>query len=87
MTPAFGGLDMELLVLESPHLLGYVRQHEGNRVIVIANFCEHAQEIDSNRLRTAGMGRFFEDLYSGQTITTSHPLTLGPYEFMWLHRV
>lgn len=86
-TPAFAGLDMELMDTQSPHLLSYVRSNASNRVIVVSNFSEHPQKVNSNRLRTAGMGRFFEDLYTGKTITTANDVELGPYEFLWLHRV
>ncbi|MEM8911799.1 MAG: alpha-amylase family glycosyl hydrolase [Planctomycetota bacterium] len=86
-TPAFAGLDMELVPTIAPSMLGYVRQFEGQRVVVLSNFSEAAVTVDSNVVRTAGMGRFFEDLYSGQTITTSEPVSLSAYQFMWLHRV
>ncbi|TWU02068.1 alpha-amylase family glycosyl hydrolase [Neorhodopirellula pilleata] len=86
-TPAFAGLEMELIETQSPHLLSYVRSNASNRVIVVSNFSEYPQTIDSNRLRTAGMGRFFEDLYTGETITTKSDVHLEPYQFLWLHRV
>ncbi len=86
-TPAFAGLEMELIETQSPQLLAYVRAQAGNRVIVVSNFSEYPQTIGSNRLRTAGMGRFFEDLYSGQTITTAEDVHLEPYQFLWLQRV
>ncbi len=86
-TPAFSGLSMELFPSESPNVLSFVRQHEGNRMIVIANFSEHPQQVDNNRLRTAGMGRFFEDIVSQRSITTHEPLPLQPYEYLWLRRV
>lgn len=86
-TPAFSGLDMELMATQSPQLLAYVRASAGNRVIVVSNFSEYPQTIDSNRLRTAGMGRFFEDLHTGETITTAEDVQLDPYQFLWLHRV
>ena len=86
-SPAMAGLEMELIPSDSPHLLTYARQHEGNRLIVVANFSERPQQLDNNRLRTAGLGRFFEDLISERTITTAQPLQLEPYEYLWLRRV
>ncbi len=84
--PAFAGLEMDLLPTDQPGLLAYSRSHDGSRIVVVANFTERATPIDSNRLRTAGLGRFFEDLYTGRTITTAAPLELQPYEFLWLQR-
>lgn len=85
--PALAGLAMELIPTDSRSVLGYLRQHEGNRMIVLANFSEESHEISANRLRTAGLGRFFEDLITGETIATSGPVTLAPYQYLWLKRV
>ncbi len=86
-SPAFAGLSMELFPSETPHVLSFVRQHEGHRMIVLANFSEHVQDIDNNRLRTAGLGRFFEDIVSQRSITTNEPVKLDAYEYLWLRRV
>jgi len=85
--PAFAAMAMELVPTDNPAVLGYLRQNEGNRLVVLANFSELEHQISANRLRTAGLGRFFEDLITGETIGTSHPITLAPYQFMWLKRV
>ena len=85
--PALAGMKMDLVATDSPSVLGYLRQSDGNRLIVLANFSEADQEVSSNRLRTAGLGRFFEDLVTGDTVGTSHPVQLAPYQFMWLKRI
>lgn len=85
-TPALFGMEMELVPTDNPHVLGYLRMHEGNRLLVIANFSEQPQKIEGNRLRTAGLGRFFQDLVSDQTLSTAAEVALGPYQFMWLRR-
>lgn len=85
--PAFAGIEMQLADIGNPHVLGFVRDHEGSRVIVLANFSEDPQTISGNKLRTAGMGRFFEDLISGETVATSGDLSIAEYQLLWLHRV
>lgn len=85
-TPAFAGLDMDLVPTGNDHLLGYVRRSDGNRLLVLANFADDQQEIDSNIVRTMGMGRYFRDLISGETISTTRNLPLAPYQFYWLER-
>ncbi len=85
--PAFAGVDMQLISLDNTHVLGFTRKHEGNTILVLANFSERPQSLKGNTLRTAGMGRFFEDLISSVSIATSDDLTLNPYQLMWLHRV
>ncbi len=86
-TEAFAGLEMELIGTENEHILGYSRIHEGHRLLVLANFSEHPQTIDGNKLRLRGLGRFFQDIATGREFTSSADLILEPYEFLWLKRV
>jgi amylosucrase len=85
--PALAGQDMELIATANEHILGYVRVHEGDRLLVLANFAPTQQDIDGNKLRTAGLGRFFADKIAGQTYPTSERLVLEPYQILWLSRV
>ncbi len=75
---------MELLGTDNEHVLGFVRIHEGHRLIALANFTETAQTIDGNKLRMRGLGRFFEDVITGNTISTATTLTMDAYQYMWL---
>jgi amylosucrase len=85
--PALAGQQMELIALGNSHVLGYVRIHEGHRLIVLANFSEEEQSIQGNRLRTSGLGRFFHDVISDTTYATSDPIKLAAYQLLWLKRV
>lgn len=85
--PALAGQKMELIATGNPHLLSFVRYHDSHRLIVVANFTEEPQSISGNHLRTAGLGRFFEDAISGVTYATSEPVRLEPYQILWLCRV
>ncbi len=85
--PAFAGQNMELINTANPHLLGFLRIREGHRITVLANFSEQSQSLEGNRLRTAGLGRFFEDLIQNKTFRTSEPVLLEPYQIVWLQRV
>jgi amylosucrase len=84
---AFAGQSMDLVKTNNPHLLGFVRYHESHRLIVIANFSEDPQVMTGNSIRTAGMGRFFEDLLTNTTYPTSDDLEIAPYQILWLSRV
>jgi amylosucrase len=85
--PALAGQDMEIISTSNPHVLGYLRIREGHRLIVLANFSERPQSVEGNKLRTAGFGRFFEDLIRNETYVTSEPLNLEPYQILWLQRI
>ncbi len=84
--PALAEQDMELIGSCNSHVLAFVRQYMGHRLIVVANFSETPQAISGNVLRTSGFGRFFKDEISGATLGTSESLTLEPYQLMWLSR-
>jgi amylosucrase len=85
--PALAGQQMELVKSGNPHLLGFVRIHQSHRLVVIANFSDLPQSFTGNSLRTAGMGRFFEDAITGKTYASSDDLHLQPYQTLWLCRV
>jgi len=85
--PALGGDSLTPVASGNPHLLAFLRSREGHRLVVVANFSEAPRTIDGNLLRTAGLGRFFRDEITDQTIGTSDPFELDPYRLVWLTRV
>jgi amylosucrase len=85
--PALAGQQMDLMDTSNGHVLGYSRIREGHRLIVLANFSEDRQSVHGNILRTAGLGRFFEDVIENKTYITSEPVSLDPYQIVWLKRV
>ncbi|EFO79834.1 alpha amylase catalytic region [Oscillochloris trichoides DG-6] len=82
--PALAGGDMTVVDTGSSHLLGYIRQHRGQRLLVVVNFSETPQDFSANRLRLYGMGYQFQDLNSGMEVNAGATLLLAPYQFMWL---
>ena len=85
--PALAGQAMDLVSSNNPHVLCFLRQNDGHRLIVAANFSEVPQAISGNTLRTAGLGRFFQDAITAETYPTSEDLLLEPYQYLWLARV
>jgi amylosucrase len=84
---AFGGNELTVFATGNPHLLGYVRHGGGKRLLVIANFSELAQTVPANQLRLHGLGYRFTDVNAGVVVTAEEPLTLNPYQFVWLEHV
>jgi amylosucrase len=82
--PAIWDGAMEVIETGSPQLFGFVRQHAGQRLLVVANFSEHPRELDQNRLRVYGPGYSFTDLISGNSIVAEAPLRLDAYQCVWL---
>lgn len=81
---AFYNGGMEVIGTQNPHLFGYVRQKNGQRLLVINNFSEHPQAMSENRLRLYGLGYRFVDLITGESRSAREPLHVGPYQFLWL---
>src|SRR6266853_1174639 len=82
--PAIYGNDTEFGESGNGHLFGYVRHGGGQRLFVVANFSDHPQEMDSDRLWVYGLGYSFTDIITSQTLTAVRPLRLEPYQCVWL---
>lgn len=83
-TPALRNAGMEVIGAENPHLFGYIRQNDGQRLLIVNNFSEYPQTISEKRLRVYGMSHPFVDHVSGERYAADEPLQLGPYQFVWL---
>jgi amylosucrase len=82
--PAIHDGALEVVESGNPHVFGFVRHHGGQRLLIVANFSEHPQEIDGNRVRVYGPGYRFADLITGKTFSAVGPLRLDAYQFVWL---
>lgn len=82
---AFGRGTIELLTPENGKVLAYLRQHEGETLLVVANLSRYAQcvELDLSRFR----GQIPVELFGGARFPPvgelPYFLTLGPYAFYW----
>lgn len=81
---AFAGHDTTVIDTGNPHVFGYIRQHDGQRVLALASFSEHPQPVAASLLRIHGLGYQFQDLVSARAITLDRDLHLEPYQFVWL---
>jgi amylosucrase len=81
--PIFSGQMIQVMDTNSPHVIGYVRFHEGQRLLVLANFSDHEQQLDVNLLRLYGLSYQFRDLLRGQAVPFDH-LRLEPYQLVCL---
>jgi len=88
-TPAFGGMEMQVIETGSEQVFGFVRSRvihgREERVIVLANFSEHDLPIGLNALRLYGLSYRFHDLITGRTVDLDEgSLLLEPYQVLWL---
>jgi amylosucrase len=82
--PVLAGGETDIVDVHNPHVFGYVRQHEGHRLLALTNFSEREQSVAGNELRLHGLGHAFTDLVTGEPIDTTSSLLLPPYGFVWL---
>jgi hypothetical protein len=80
---AFNSAEMEIIPLESPNVIGYVRQYASERVMVYANFSEKEQTISANLLRLYGLSYQFVDLLAGEKVPLAD-VQLQPFQFLCL---
>lgn len=82
--PALAHQEMEVMETANPHVLGYLRQHEGQQVIVLANFSAQEQRVPAAQVQRDGLGAAWADLVTGEVMQLDKDVVLGPYRFVWL---
>lgn len=66
-------------------IFAFVRTHDQQRMIVLANFTEREQLVAANEIRLYGLGYRFTDLISDQPLQlTDSPIRLEAYQVLWL---
>jgi amylosucrase len=83
-TDALRGNHMRLLPADNQHVLVYLRWHDSNHLIVMANFSEESQTVPVSTFRSQGFAHFCVDLFSNMTYSTRDSITLDPYRILWL---
>jgi len=81
---ALQGATMRLLPCENIHVLGYLREHGGHRLAVLANFSDQEQETDLSGWRSEGLSHYFKDVFTDRTVSSHGAVKLAPYEMLWL---
>ncbi len=79
--PIFSAQQIQVIDTNSPHVLGYVRFHQGERLLLFANFSDHDQTLDMNLLRLYGLSYAFRDLVLGSPIPFES-VRLEPYQLL-----
>ncbi|MGB4805712.1 MAG: alpha-glucosidase C-terminal domain-containing protein, partial [Anaerolineae bacterium] len=83
-SPALGAGATTLFDTGNGHVLGYVRQNGGQRLLLFANFSENKQTVANSVVRIQGLAYHFHDLVADEQVTLSGDLDLGPFRFVWL---
>jgi maltose alpha-D-glucosyltransferase/alpha-amylase len=83
--PVFGRGDIEFVRADNPRVFGFVRQHERDAVLVVANLSRYSQHVGLDLSRHAGTS--VEEVFGGSQFPTvtdqPYELSLGPHGFYW----
>jgi hypothetical protein len=82
-TPALSGQDFQIFDTGNPHVFGYSRSHNGDQVIILANFSEQPCTLPTNLLRLYGLSYNSIDFLSGEPIKDPE-FSIQPYGFLCL---
>lgn len=81
-TPALSGGELETIVTENDHVLGYIHLHDHKRVLVLANFSEHDQIIGGKILAQYGFQTGKTVLHGRAELPEQGSLRLPAYDFL-----
>ena len=80
--PGLSGNAIRSFDTQNPHVLGYVRNGEGQEIYVLANFADTPQILDPQRFLET-MPRL-TDLITGEAFHVRTGVSLGPHQTVWL---
>ena len=75
---------MELVSTGNYHLLAYIRDGGGQRLLIVNNFSEHPQVMNTGALAASGMKREARDIFTHNTIAAGQDLELDAYRYVWI---
>src|SRR5262249_5564702 len=82
---AFGRGTIEFLEPANAKVLAFLRQHDNEKILVVANLSRFVQHVELDLARWAG--QVPEELFGRSLFpaigTQPYPLTLGPHGFCW----
>lgn len=81
--PVFSGSNMEIILTENDHVLGFIRRSENGQVVVFVNFSESQQVIPSRVLAQIS-GRINIHLHGASNYLDGEDLLIQPLDFLVL---
>ena len=82
--PALQDGGMEVFGTGNPHLFGYLRELDGQRILVVANFSETSQHMAARQLSEYASQRVAVNLLTAERIDLSRRLDLQGLQSVWL---
>jgi maltose alpha-D-glucosyltransferase/alpha-amylase len=82
---AFGRGSLEFLQPSNQRILAFVREYDGERILVVANLSRFVQHTELDLVRFEGLipSEMFGQVPFPMITESPYPLTLGPHAFYW----
>lgn len=77
---AFAGSDMEWIDARNPAVAVYVRQHEGDNLLILNNLSSNSQTIQIPQKHHGN----YDDLFNETSHILGETYSLAPYSYLWL---
>lgn len=80
--PGLAGNAIKSFPTENPHVLGYVRNGNGQVICVLANFSDEPQEVSADQFLE--MAPRMTDLITGESFHVRSDVSLASHQILWL---
>jgi amylosucrase len=75
---------MEVIDTGNPHLFGYIRATDSQRILIVNNFAEESQKMTVGQLRACGIKGDVIDLLNQDVLPSERDLVLRDHQAVWL---
>jgi amylosucrase len=82
--PAFQNSGMEVISTGNPHLFGYIRTFEDQKIIIINNFSDNSQKVDGGILERYGATGDVVNRLTDEVFTIEGDFLIDAYRAIWL---
>jgi amylosucrase len=81
----YGENDYEIIYTENQSVFSFLREKEDEKTLVVVNFSDSPQKINSEVLKKSDFEGKIIDIFSGNTIELmNNEIEIGEYNFMWI---
>jgi len=82
--PALKNGGMEVIRIENPHLFGYIRTFNDQKILIINNFAEEPQKMEAAHLNACGVKDDVVNLMNNDVLPSGKNLVLNGHQSVWL---
>ena len=82
--PALQNGGMEVIHTGNPHLFGYIRTFDNQKIMIVNNFSEETQKMDVAHLNACGANGFVHNLLIDEILSSDSDLLLHNHQSVWL---